>query len=123
MTLYLLYAFDTIDNVPIIPAHDLYGSNRFLGLEIVVLLVVIAGVIYILVRYMQICNSAENKLWRNQMFLFFTIFFIFVTFLLFLVEGYRIYDYSAHRILLLYSEMNFYVFYLQYMYRVTGSEM
>ena len=87
------------------------------------ILIVIAGFLYIFLRYVQSCSSTDEKLWRNQLFLFFSVFFLFVTVVLFIIGGLQINDYSESRILILYSEMNFYIYYLQYMFRVTPEEV
>lgn len=123
LALYILYAFDNIENMPILPTHDFYREPKFLALEIIVMLLIVGIFLYIFCRYVQACSSSEDKLWRNQLFLFFSVFFLFLTAMLFFIEGFRIYTYEGNRILVLYSLMNFYVFYLQYMYRVPKEEL
>ena len=102
LILYVEYAIDNIEDLPIVPAQDLLAP-QFIVLEVAVLIFVISGFIYILVRYVNICMSVGNKLWRNQMFLFFSLFFLFTTLVLFIVNGFRIHSYHGNRILLIYT--------------------
>ena len=57
------------------------------------------------------------------MFMFFSLFFLFTTLVIFVMNGFRIHSYHGNRILLLYTEMNMYTFYMQYMYSVTSEEL
>ena len=122
LVLYVEYALDHLDNLPIVPTHDLL-TTRFIVLEIILLILVVCGFIYIAFRYIKICMSIEEKLWRNEMFMFFSLFFLFTTLVIFVINGFRIHSYHGNRILLLYTEMNMYTFYMQYMYSVTGEEV
>ena len=54
--------------------------------------------------------------------MFFSIFFLFLTIVMFFVNGFSINDMAGNRILLLFTLMNMYTFYLQYMYSITGEE-
>jgi hypothetical protein len=58
-------------------------------------------------------------LWRNQLFLFFSVFFIVITIVLFFVNGFEINTLAGNRLLLLYTSMNMYTFYMQYMYSLS----
>ena len=107
--------------MPIVPAADLF-TTRFIGLEIVVFILVMAGFIYIIINYIRICTQVDSKLWRNQLFMFFSIFFIFISIVMFFVNGYHIFSYEGNRILLLYTQANLYAFYMQYMYSITKEE-
>ena len=80
------------------------------------------GFAYILVEYARVCTQVDEKLWRNQLFMFFSIFFIFISIVLFAVNGYSIFSYEGNRILVLFTEVNMYTFYMQYMYSVSGEE-
>lgn len=51
--------------------------------------------------------------------MFFSIFFIFISIVMFFVNGYNIFSYTGNRILLLFTQANMYTFYMQYMYSVT----
>lgn len=61
-------------------------------------------------------------LWRNQLFLFFSVFFIAITIALFFLNGFEINSLVGNRMLLLYTAMNMYTFYMQYMYSITSEE-
>ena len=57
------------------------------------------------------------------MFIFFSLFFLFTTLVLFILAGFRINSYHGNRILLIYTQMNMYTFYMCYMYTVTEEDM
>lgn len=57
------------------------------------------------------------------MFIFFSLFFLFTTMVLFIINGFTIHSYHGNRVLLLYTSMNMYGFYMSYMYTVTGEDM
>lgn len=54
LILYVEYAIDTIDDLPIVPAQDLFAP-QFVVLEIAVLILVLIGFVYIGYRYIRIC--------------------------------------------------------------------
>ena len=54
LILYVEYAIDTIDDLPIVPAQDLFAA-QFVVLEIAVLILVLIGFVYIGYRYIRIC--------------------------------------------------------------------
>lgn len=121
LVLYTEYAFDNLDGMPIVPAQDLFVT-KFKALEIITIILVLVGFIYIIVQYARICMQVDEKLWRNQLFMFFSIFFIFISIVMFFVNGYNVFSYTGNRILLLYTQANMYTFYMQYMYSVTAEE-
>lgn len=75
-----------------------------------------------MIDYVRIFLKMNEMLWRNQLFLLFSIFFIVLTVAFFFVEGFEINSLTGSRILLLYTLMNMYTFYLQYMYSITSEE-
>lgn len=77
---------------------------------------------YIILSYIRLCSRANELMWRNQLFMFFSIFFIIVTVVLFFADGFEINSFAGNRILLLFTVMNMYTFYLQYMYSITREE-
>lgn len=112
---------DHIEGLPIVRAEEL-TSNKYIGLEIVSLLTLVIGFAYIIFTYIRLCIKADELLWRNQLFLFFSIFFIVMTIALFFVNGFEINSFAGNRILLLLTMMNMYVFYMQYMYSISKEE-
>ena len=103
LVLYTEYAFDNLEDLPIVPAQDLYEKPRFLALEIISLILALLGFGYLFIQYVRICSQVDSKLWRNQLFMFFSIFFIFTTIVMFFLNGFSIFSYSGNRILLLYT--------------------
>jgi hypothetical protein len=92
---------------------------------IIILFVVAFG--YMIAQYIQIFLKFEGKLWRNQLFVFFSIFFIIVTFfckyslnVVFFINGFDIHSFIGGRVLILYVELNTYLIYMQYMYSPTA---
>jgi hypothetical protein len=80
---------------------------------------IIIGFCYIFISYIRLCVRGDEMLWRNQLFLFFSVFFIVITIVLFFVNGFEINTLAGNRILLLYTSMNMYTFYMQYMYSLS----
>jgi len=60
-----------------------------------------------------------SKIWRNQLYLIFVIFFIILVTGLIIFDGFHIFNLVGRRILLIFTVMNVYTFYMQYMYSVT----
>ena len=77
---------------------------------------------YIIFSYIRLCTKLDTLLWRNQLFLFFSVFFIVMTLSLFFVNGFSINSFAGNRVLLLCTSMNMYTFYLQYMYSLPKEE-
>ena len=102
-------------------SQDLFKA-KFLVLELVTLMAVVMGFAYIVAQYIRICMQVGQKMWRSQLFMFFSLFFLLVALLMFFVNGFSINDMSGNRILLLFTIMNMYTFYLQHMYSNTGDE-
>lgn len=121
LILYTEIAFDHIEGLPIVATEDMF-TNKFVALEILVLFMVMLGFIYILVQYVRVCMAVDEKMWRNQLFMFFSLFFLFITLVMFFVNGFSINDMSGNRILLLFTIMNMYTLYMQYMYSITNQE-
>lgn len=87
LILYTIIAMDHIEGLPIVPAQDLLGK-KFVLLSLAALLFVLLGFCYIIVNYIRLCMKADELLWRNQLFLFFSVFFIIMTIALFFVNGF-----------------------------------
>lgn len=121
LVLYTLIAMDHIEGLPIVRTEEL-TSNKYIGLELISLLVVVLGFSYIVFTYIRLCIKADQLLWRNQLFLFFSVFFIVMVIALFFVNGFEINSFAGNRILLLFTMMNMYVFYMQYMYTISKEE-
>ena len=119
--LYTELALDHIEGLPIVATEEIY-TNKFIALEVLVLIVIVAGFLYILIQYIRICIKVSDKLWRNQLFMFFSIFFLIITLVMFFVNGFHIFDMAGNRILFLFTAMNMYTFYMQYMYSITAEE-
>ena len=102
LVLYVEYALDHLEDMPIVPAQDLM-STKFVILEVSLMIVVVGGFLYIAFKYIKICITIEEKLWRNEMFMFFSLFFLFTTLVIFIINGFKIHSYHGNRILLLYT--------------------
>lgn len=119
ITLYMLYAMFQINDRPLLVDDD---YNQFNVAAIIASLTGFAGFVYIIFRYIRICMSEGSKMWRNQLYLFLSLFFILAMALLLYTDSFTIFNYSGQRIFLVYTFFNFYVFYLQYMYTITREE-
>lgn len=92
-----------------------------------IIVLFVAGFGFMIAMYVQIFLKFEEKLWRHQLFVFFSIFFVLVTFfctlptnLVFFINGFDIHNFVGGRVLMLYVELNTYLFYMQYMYSPTS---
>ena len=121
LVLYTEIALDHIAGLPVVPTQDIH-TRKFVALEILVLICIVAGFVYLLFRYITICTKVDEKMWRNQLFMFFSIFFLFVVLVMFFINGFSINDMAGNRMLLLFTVMNMYTFYLQYMYSITNEQ-
>jgi hypothetical protein len=77
------------------------------------------GFIYIAIQYCRNMPKLFDKIWRNQIFLIFSCFYIILLMIIFVINGFGVYEYIGDRILILFTIMNMYTIYLQYMYSVT----
>lgn len=96
--------------------------TRFRVGEVVLVLTIIAGFAYLGFRYVNICMTDGSKLWRSQMYLIFSVFFIFTIGLFLVSNSFSIFNYSGQKIILVFTLINTYVIYLQYMYTLTRGE-
>lgn len=115
ITLYMMYAMSQLNGQPIISGE----TGKFKVVAFLLGIAYGAGIVYIVVQYVRICMLDESRMWRSQMFMFFSIFFIFAMVLFLLTNSLGIFNYSAEQILLVYTLTNLYIIYLQYMYTVT----
>ncbi len=63
-----------------------------------------------------------NKIWRNQIFLMFSFLFIVIIFVMLIIDGFSVYEYTGNRILILFGFMNMYTIFLQYMFSINTKE-
>ena len=56
------------------------------------------------------------------MFLAFSFLYIIVMIVMLVINGFSVYEYAGNRILILFSFMNMYTIYLQYMYSINSKE-
>lgn len=76
---YMFYSFAYFNISPLMNTADFNkGGMVYLMMWIIVLF--IGGFSYMIAQYIQIFLKFESKLWRHQLFVFFSIFFIIVTF-------------------------------------------
>jgi hypothetical protein len=123
---YLFYSFAFFNVSPLTTTASLNKSGMvYLMLWIIVLVAVGFG--YMIYQYIEIFRRFEGKLWRNQLFVFFSIFFIIVTCfckcsanIVFFINGFDIHSFIGGRVLILYVELNTYLMYMQYMYSPTA---
>jgi hypothetical protein len=122
---YLVYSLAVFDGSPLTTATSFnQGGMFYFMMWILALFLVSFG--YMIAQFVQISLKFEGRLWRNQLFVFFSIFFIIVTFfcifnlkLVFFVNGFDIHSFIGGRVLMLYVELNTYLLYMQYMYSPT----
>ena len=91
--------------------------------EIIAFLAILSGICYIIVQYIRACYSLFDKIWRNQIFMIFSIIFVIMILVMAFVNGYGVYDYVGSRILIFFVFMNLYTAYLLYMYSITHEEL
>ena len=72
--------------------------------------------IVVLFFYYKIIQQYSEKLWRNKVFVLFSIYFIFAVFISIFSASMDIFNTSGNRVLLIITMLNLYVYYLQYMY-------
>ncbi len=92
----------------------------FYGISLIVFL---CGIIYIVVKYVRNFPTLLDKIWRNQIFLIFSAFYIILVVITFAVNGFGVYEYIGDQILIIFTIMNMYTIYMQYMYSVTKMEL
>ena len=102
LVLYVEYSLDHLEDIPIVLAQDLI-STKFVVLKVSLIIFVVGGFLYITFKYIKICITIEEKLWRNESFIFFSFFFLFTTLVMFIINGFRIHSYHGNRILQLYT--------------------
>jgi len=122
---YMFYSFAFFTVSPLTTTTSFNrGGMVYLMMWIIVLFV--GGLGFMIAQYVQIFMKFESKLWRHQLFVFFSIFFVLVTFFcksfanpVFFINGFDIHSFVGGRVLMLYVEINTYMFYMQYMYSPT----
>jgi hypothetical protein len=60
-----------------------------------------------------------EKIWRNQIYLIFSCFFMILLIIMFFVNGLGVYEYVGDQILIMFTLLNMYTIYMQYMYTIT----
>lgn len=76
-----------------------------------------------MVKYVRNFPTLLDKIWRNQIFLIFSVFYIVLLVITFVVNGFGVYEYIGDQILIIFTIMNMYTIYMQYMYSVTKMEL
>jgi hypothetical protein len=64
-----------------------------------------------------------EKIWRNQIYLIFSCFFMILLIIMFFVNGLGVYEYVGDQILIMFTLLNMYTIYMQYMYTITKVEV
>lgn len=116
----MIYTMYQIQDTPLVPNSFL---NKFKAAQFIIILTILIGFIYIVYRYLKVCMSGETKLWRNNIFMVFSCMFILALFIIIATNSLILFNYKGSSILLVYGLINIYVYYLQYMYSITGEEL
>lgn len=71
-------------------------------------------------QFVRNCEGFTNKLWRNQMFMVFSAFFIVTLGVITISNEFTIFEYAGNLILLQFTVINMYTIFMQYMYSITN---
>lgn len=119
MILYMLYAAYRLDNHPLVPTERM-NDRTILILDVLVSICFGVIMLHILYRYISICCDKEERLWRSELFMTYSILFMLAMIVfIFTDNALGAYRYDGTTVIFLYGLMNFYVWYLQYMYSPT----
>ena len=116
----MAYTMQQVEGSPIVP-HDF--QRRYTGARVIIALVVLVGMVYIVVRFVKSCMAPEGRTWRSTLFMCFSSAFILAVFIILVSNALVPYNYSGSTILVVYSLINVYIYYLQYMYTITRDEL
>lgn len=112
----MVYSMQQINIAPILSSNF---EASYIAAKVVIILSLLVSVTYIGYRYIQICRSPEEKLWRSNIFMVISSVFIFIIFIVVAANQLIPYNYSGSSVLLVYGLVNIYVYYLQYMFTIT----
>jgi hypothetical protein len=101
---------------------DEIKSGGIVAFEIISFLIYAAGFLYISFYFIRSTMNFFNKIWRNQIFLMFSFLFIVIIFVMLIIDGFSVYEYTGNRILILFGFMNMYTIFLQYMFSINTKE-
>ena len=117
----MVFTMQQINNAPLVP--DKFAS-RYKAAQVIIGLVVFAGIAYIAYRFVRsCCMLGESRTWRSYLYMVFSGVFIFAVFIIIVSNSLILYNYSAPVILIIFTLINIYVYYLQYMYTITREEL
>ncbi len=91
--------------------------GRILVFEVLLAIVILAGGIYIAVRFTQASMDCENKLWRSKVFMAFSSVFMILLQIVTFITGFHIYSSSAAGVVVTYTAFNFYVIAQQWLWK------
>lgn len=110
----MLYSMYFINN------YDPYSvDKKFLVAEVIIGIVLACGIMYIAFRFIKSCMISEGVMWRSEIYMILSAFFIFAIFVIVVSNSLILYNYSGEKIFFTYSLINVYVYYLQYMFTIT----
>jgi hypothetical protein len=115
----MIYTMQQVNGSPIVP-HDF--ARSYTAARVVIGLVVFCGMVYIAARFIRSCMAPEGRTWRSQLFMAFSSAFIIGVFIIVVSNALAPYNYSGSSILVVYTLVNVYVYYLQYMFTITREE-
>lgn len=119
MILYMFYANYRLNDHPIIPNEKL--NNKSISILSVLTFIWFAFImVNIIYRYILICCDKDERLWRSDLFMSYSLLFMFAMIMfIFTNNALGSFEYNGTTVIFLYGLMNFYVWYLQYMYSPT----
>ena len=116
MILYMLYAAYRLNDHPFVPRERLNDKN-ILIMDVLTTICFIFVMIYIIARFISICTFKHDRLWRSELFMAYSVLFIAaMAVFIFTDNALGSFRYDGTTVLFLYGLMNFYTWYLQYMY-------
>lgn len=116
----MVFTMQQINHAPLVP--DSFAS-RYRAAQVIIGLVVFAGVAYVAYRFVSSCISEAGRTWRSYLYMVFSSVFIIAVFIIIISNSLILYNYSAPAILIIFTLVNIYVYYLQYMYTITREEL
>lgn len=114
----MVFTMQQIEHAPVVPSSF---ASRYRAAQVIIGLVVLVGIAYVAYRFLRSCMG--ERTWRSYVFMVFSSVFILAVFIVVVSNSLILYNYSAPAILIVYTLINIYLYYLQYMYTITPEEL
>ena len=118
----VLYAILMTESHPSFSKRDITSPAVWVFI-VFVLVSFIVYIVYVICNLVHIFTIRHLLQWRHKIFLVFFVIFFIGTAILFFADAYNLYTYSASKVMITFCLMNFYSFFLQYLYSPTQDEI